>query len=237
MKTIRCICFEQGVLRVGFNYDKDQDGTVPSYEEGLSHYELSSPEKLLEVVKHYNKVIRLNKIENGSAYTLRKAQNDFKYLAIEREITMTSKRTKVQQTRLTPELVEKVNSIYSGTYAGIRQIVEGFMSVRAYTLNEIKKVGFTTEELTAIIDRLNGTVQDAQIQCNKGAFLAGMEDSEEFDKGISNSGADPETLYAKIKSLTAAQTFFLQEEVALWWEKQEGPKGITLGDFIKSLQK
>lgn len=85
MKTIKCVCETQGLLIIGKNYDKNMDGSVPSYESGLSHYELSSPESLFKIAKTYYKVERFNgNIEFGKDYTITKAKNDFKNLSVER---------------------------------------------------------------------------------------------------------------------------------------------------------
>ena len=87
MKTIKCKCERQGLLLIGANYDKNVDGTVPSYESGLAHYEFKSAESLFDVASDYYKIERANgNIELGKDYTLRKAKNDFKALAVEREI-------------------------------------------------------------------------------------------------------------------------------------------------------
>lgn len=87
MKTLKCKCENQGMLLIGADYDKDEDGTVPCYESGIAHYEFKSSEALFEVAKTYSKIDRGNrKIEKGIDYTERKAKKDFNALAIERKL-------------------------------------------------------------------------------------------------------------------------------------------------------
>lgn len=85
MKTIKCVCESQGLLIIGQNYMKNEDGSVPDYESGIAHYEIKSAEDLYSLGKSYYKVERFNgNIEKGDDYTLIKAKNDFKHLAKER---------------------------------------------------------------------------------------------------------------------------------------------------------
>lgn len=87
MKTLKCKCENQGMLLIGVDYMKNEDGTVPYYESGLAHYEFKTSDDLFEVAKNYSKIERSNgKIERGIDYTERKAKNDFNALAIERQL-------------------------------------------------------------------------------------------------------------------------------------------------------
>lgn len=84
-KTIKCVCESQGLLILGKNYIKNEDGSVPDYENGIAHYEIKSAEDLYYLGKSYYKIERFNgNIEKGADYTLNKAKNDFKHLAQER---------------------------------------------------------------------------------------------------------------------------------------------------------
>lgn len=75
------------MLLIGVDYIKNEDGTIPSYESGLAHYEFKSSSDLLSVAKTYSKIERSNgKIEKGIDYTELKAKNDFNALAVEREL-------------------------------------------------------------------------------------------------------------------------------------------------------
>lgn len=87
MKTLKCKCERQGLLLIGADYIKHSDGTVPSYESGLAHYEFKSAEALFNVASDYHKIERANgNIELGKDYTIRKAKNDFNALAIDRNV-------------------------------------------------------------------------------------------------------------------------------------------------------
>lgn len=123
---------------------------------------------------------------------------------------------------------------YKTRYDGAQKAIEGFLAIRAYSLAELRKVNFTSDELIAIISSLNGTMTSgARMQCNQGAFIAHMEDFESLESGISRYEADPVSLLSKVKLLTAAQVYFLQDEIYLWWDRHE-QQGIA--DFVKTLQ-
>jgi hypothetical protein len=87
MKTLKCKCEAQGLLLIGADYHKNEDGSVPCYESGIAHYEFNSPSDLYNVASEYRKIERANgKIEFGRHYTARKAKNDFEALAVERPL-------------------------------------------------------------------------------------------------------------------------------------------------------
>ncbi len=127
---------------------------------------------------------------------------------------------------------DKLIAVFGSKYEGVKRAVEGFMAIRDYSLAEIRKLNFTTEELTSMISSLNGTMSsNARMQCNVGAFNAHMEDFEKLDNGVSSYGADYNSLMKKLENLSAAQVFFLQDEIYRWWEINTDMEG-----FISSLQ-
>lgn len=137
-------------------------------------------------------------------------------------------------TKISDQDEKDLIEIYKTRYDGAQKAIEGFLAIRTYSLSELRRANFTTNELTAIISSLNGTMASgARMQCNQGAFIAHMEDFESLESGISLYGANPVALYEKIKTLTSAQVYFLQDEIYNWWERCE-TQGIA--DFAKTLQ-
>ena len=141
-------------------------------------------------------------------------------------------RNKVSQTKLSEKTQEELKKLYETTYNALQNVAEGFLQLRLYTISEIKKIGFTAEELTSIIASLNGSLSDSQTSCNAKALRYELEDFETLENGISRYNANPEQLLSKIDQLTAAQTYFLQEEIYRWW----GQQTVEMNEFIESLQ-
>lgn len=136
-------------------------------------------------------------------------------------------------TKVQDEAALELTEIYKSRYNGAQIAIEGFLAIRINTLAEIKKAGFFYAEMMAIVASLNGTMTSgARMQCNKAAFMVHMEDFQELESGISQFEADPKTLLEKLNSLTAAQIYFLQDEIYLWWERSEEQ---PLEEFIKTM--
>lgn len=146
-------------------------------------------------------------------------------------------RTKVSQTKLSEQTQKELKELYGTTYSAMQEIIETYLKMRNYTLWEIKNIGFSKEELIALIDSLNGLMLDASMSCSASALSAQMADFEELKSGISRHEAHPETLLAKLKTLTAAQSHFLQFEIKRFWENNLSEGALSLEEFIKTLQK
>lgn len=124
---------------------------------------------------------------------------------------------------------------FESKYDGAKTAIEAYLALRNYALAEIRNVGFEQNELIAIVDCLNGTFEtDARMQANTGALLGELEDFERLEGGIVRSNAKPDALLAKIRALTSAQVYFLQQEVYRWWDVQ---KPAELLAFVKLLMK
>ena len=103
------------------------------------------------------------------------------------------------------------------------------------TLEEIQATGFTRQEITAIAAAFNGTLMAEQTIARPEIVVAQLADAETYDSGISNYGADPATLLAKLRTLTAAQAYYLLREVVLWWHT---PGGVPDAEGLwKALEK
>lgn len=90
------------------------------------------------------------------------------------------------------------------------------------TMEEIQAIGFTRQEVTAISAAFNGTLMAEQTIARPEIVVAQLADAETYDRGISNYGADPDSLLNKLRTLTAAQAYYLLREVVLWWHTPGG---------------
>jgi hypothetical protein len=122
--------------------------------------------------------------------------------------------------RLEEAIIKQLEEIYAKPGTGASVAAEAFVFIRRYTLRELKGV-FTKEELHGIIDNLNGLIFESQFQANPQMFAVHLEDGEIYDNLSTRWGFDFDVFIKKIKNLTSAQAFFLQEEIRLFWDAEE----------------
>lgn len=133
--------------------------------------------------------------------------------------------------RLSPVNAERITAYGKAISSTIEGMTEGFLAIRNHTLLELKGI-FTRDELVALTDSLNGTLLEENFKPNKSMAIAHLEDFEQFENGISRHGANSDQLLAKVGNLTAAQIYFLQEEILKFWNMYTND--IGLDEFIKS---
>ena len=111
---------------------------------------------------------------------------------------------------------EQLVRLYDSNEEGAERIIPGFLALREATLEELRRI-FTREEFFGIIASQNGVLLDPAFQASREAFKAGLEDFEKLEHGISHAGATLKHLLEKVDKLTAAQVYFLQDEVEIYW--------------------
>lgn len=130
--------------------------------------------------------------------------------------------------RIEDSIITQLEEIYGKPGTGASVAAEAFVFIRRYTLRELKGV-FTKEELHGIIDNLNGLIFESQFQANPQMFAVHLEDGEIYDNLSTRWGFKWKTFIEKVKSLTSAQAFFLQEEIRLFWDADER----NLDEFVE----
>ena len=133
--------------------------------------------------------------------------------------------------RLTPEQAKQLLTESKSDASRIEELIEGWQYLQAHTLRELKGK-FTREELIAITDAQNGTMLQPQFQASPSAFRAHLEDFEALESGFSRHGANAEAALAKVRTLTAAQVYYLQQAIDDFWNKTNG---TDLEAFVSTL--
>jgi hypothetical protein len=136
--------------------------------------------------------------------------------------------TSTVSTRLDETIIKQLEEIYQKPGTGASVAAEAYVFIRRHTLRELKGM-FSREELIGMISNLNGTMQQAESQTNPVMFTAHLEDGEIYDALSLQYKFDFEILIQKVRKLTAAQVFFLQEEIRLFWENE----GRDMEKFIE----
>ena len=123
-------------------------------------------------------------------------------------------------THLTEKTTEFLKKKYERPNPGAREAIEGFAEIYRRTVIELKGK-FTKPEIMALVDNQNSTLLVIDYQAQAQFLWANLEDGEPFDGLFKKWGVDGEALKEKIFSLTAAQTFVLQDEIKAAWNDQE----------------
>lgn len=114
--------------------------------------------------------------------------------------------------------------------ANIEHTAECFVTISNSAIASLRGI-FTKQELTGIIQSLNGTMFQPQIAIIKDVFIAHLEDSERYEKISLNFGFSFSDLLAKVKQLNQFQLFSLQEDINNYWQNQASKEG-SLDSFI-----
>lgn len=109
---------------------------------------------------------------------------------------------------------------YKNQNYGIIAAIEALMTIRKYSLNEIKGI-FTPEEWSFLVDSLNGTMTTDAFRCNAGALAYHCQDADKLDDLGEKWEIDIQELMEKIKDLTAAQVDAVYFRVEQFWNSED----------------
>ena len=120
-------------------------------------------------------------------------------------------------------------SIYRDTYGtltqGLHEAVAGWLPLRFHTIREIRLIGFSKAELLALTDHLrNIPLQDPVHMIEKETLIIHILNSQEWNNLERTHGIVYDDLVYKLNKLTAAQTYFLQSEIACYWKAHRGER-------------
>lgn len=120
---------------------------------------------------------------------------------------------------LPDEQAKYIQENYKNTSFGIITAIDALMTIRKYSLSEIKGL-LTPGEWSFFADSLNGTITDGIFRCNKEALICHCIDAEQLDGTASKWDVDLAQLTAKIGKLTGAQVEALYFRVEQFWENE-----------------
>lgn len=134
--------------------------------------------------------------------------------------------------RLSEDTIAAAEKIYGAKVTGSQIAVEGYFEIQKRTIRELQNK-FSDAEIKAIADNLNGTMLQAQFQARAEMLWSHLEDGDEYEGLFAKWGITKAAFKTKVMSLTAAQTFFLQDAVSRFWNNNLEPK--DLADLITVL--
>jgi len=133
--------------------------------------------------------------------------------------------------RVAPETEQELIKLHGNTSNGGTEAAEAYISIRKYTISELKGI-FSREELIGLIASLNGTIFEPTFAANNRMFAIHCEDAEIYEKCFSTNNANQLVIMAKILSLTSAQTYFLQQEISMWWNDDKRDMDAFIAKFV-----
>jgi DNA-binding transcriptional MerR regulator len=120
--------------------------------------------------------------------------------------------------------------IYPTLTYGLSLAANSWIPLRLHTIREIRNIGFSRAEIKALVDHLrNIPMKDPVHMIEKEMLLIHVLNSQEWNNLEVAHGISYDDLVYKINKMTAAQVFFLQAEIALYWFKKPRRK---LDEFI-----
>ncbi len=131
---------------------------------------------------------------------------------------MKTERKEMTQIYLAPDIKEKYGRLYGKPTSGASRAGNAFVHLRAATLHELKGK-FTRAELSAMIDNLNAVMFEPAYAANKNMLRAGIEDGQQYDGVLTKWNVSPDVLFEKINNISAAQCYFLLDEIDRFWNE------------------
>lgn len=127
---------------------------------------------------------------------------------------------KVKSLRLLPHtisLMEKIEKLYVDPDTACSKGIEGFLVLRHQSLLELEGI-FTKKELMALYSSQSGFLLNPSMQISTEVVVANLEDFYASGEGSFNQdGVDNPAFYEKIRRLSSAHVFYLQDEIARIW--------------------
>jgi len=145
-------------------------------------------------------------------------------------------KTNTKSIRLSPQTDAELVKLYGSAYAGGTRATEAFLWLRKYALKGLKGK-LTKNELSALIDIQNGSIFEEQFAVNHSAFIAHIEDADEFEGIGEKWKIDIKALIEKVKNMSTCEIFFLQEEIDRFWNVEQafGSPNPDLEKFLGTL--
>jgi len=113
---------------------------------------------------------------------------------------------------------QQLSDTFDSVYEGLKSSSEIFFILRRIIAPSLRVL--TRNELTAVVDMLNGTMFQHEMATNQ-VLIAEIEDSEMYEQTCTRHGINSRELVEKVKNLLPVVVFFLMFEVSQFWRKSD----------------
>ena len=107
---------------------------------------------------------------------------------------------------------QRYADIYGTTSGGVTFAALGFLALRRHEIKRLRGI-FTRSELALIIDIFDGLVLMPEIMPSLDHFMAHLDDECRYNNLPDKYGVSFDPFMTKIKSLSPASVFFLQDAI------------------------
>lgn len=125
--------------------------------------------------------------------------------------------TKNVTLRLPEEMVEYLTRNNESVNQAVISEINALKRIRTVAMGELKGL-FSIQEWMFLADAFNGTMIDDVFCANVGAFIAGCEDAERFERTAQRHGVDITELINKVSNLHGANIEAIYSRIKDYWE-------------------
>lgn len=125
--------------------------------------------------------------------------------------------TRTVSLRLPEDMVEYLTRNGDSINQAVISEINAIKRIRTVAMGELKGL-FSIQEWMFLADAFNGTLVDDVFCANKGAFIAGCEDAEQYEGKASMHGVDLPEFIEKIKTLHGANIEAIYSRIKDYWE-------------------
>lgn len=128
-----------------------------------------------------------------------------------------AKETKTITLRLPVEQMEYLDQFEGSTNQAVVDLIDKVKTIEKYADRDIQGV-FSEAEWKFLADSLNGTMVEGDFRYIKGALVAGVEDSAQYDSLDKKWGVDVKILRNKINALSSSAIEAIYRRVENYWK-------------------
>lgn len=125
--------------------------------------------------------------------------------------------TRTVSLRLPEDMVEYLTRNGDGINQAVISEINAIKRIRTVAMGELKGL-FSIQEWMFLADAFNGTLIDDVFCANKGAFIAGCEDAEQYEGKATMHGVDLTAFISKVKTLHGANIEAIYSRIKDYWE-------------------
>lgn len=125
---------------------------------------------------------------------------------------------------------ETYSKLFKTKSRGMAEAINSFPLLRIHSIREMDNV-FTKRELRALTEHFRHSIpEDPALRVNKENLISLIIDSSDWNNLGAKYNISYDDLIWKINNLTSAQVYFLQSEIARYWQMKR--LGFTIKDFF-----
>jgi hypothetical protein len=116
--------------------------------------------------------------------------------------------------------MQELSRLYGTQTEGVSRPADIWLQIRKRVSKKLQGY-FSREELSCMVDTLNGTIIDSALTTNKVMLIASLNDGNEYENLYERWGVDGDKLIEKIEQMSIDEYAYLIDEIYRFWNIQE----------------